>query len=105
MDGYMGGSRHWIVNTKSVVVKCHSIIWEVVFEKSAGRQTSRKLEREERREGRERKEAEGEDKSAGKQTDIWRGREEGRKEIIYWKVIYILNMSFARNKCKCNLCA
>lgn len=48
----MGGSRHWIVNTKSVPVKCHSMIWEVVFEKSAARQTSRKLEREERREGR-----------------------------------------------------
>lgn len=53
MHEYMGGSRHWIVNTKSVPVKCHSMIWEVVFEKSAARQTSRKLESEERREGRE----------------------------------------------------
>lgn len=49
MQEYMGGRSHWIVNTKSVVVKCHSIIWEVVFEKSAGRQTSRKLEREQGR--------------------------------------------------------
>lgn len=58
MQEYMGGSGHCIVNTKSVVVKCHSIIWEVVFEKSAERQTSRKLETEERREGRQRVEEE-----------------------------------------------
>lgn len=51
MQEYAGGSGRWTVNAKSVVVKCHNI-WEVVFEKSAGRQTSRKLERKERRGGR-----------------------------------------------------
>ena len=66
-----------MVNTKPVLVRCHGMIWEVVFETSAGRQTSRRLEREEGREGKEGKDKggkgdggkEGKEKSAGKQTD------------------------------------
>lgn len=85
MHECMGGSRHWIVNTKSVPVKCHSMIWEVVFEKSAARQTSRKLEREERREGREGGRWEGrwgeerKKNSAGKQTDSWKEKKRWRE--------------------------
>lgn len=56
-----------MVNTESVLVRCHSMTWEVVFEKSAGRQTSRWLERQEGREGREGKEEGG--KGDGKREE------------------------------------